>query len=105
MRFSQRAGITPASKLSQRESIDDDLRSTLWSLLSLCYWDTYTAPDYGMYDRADRVRKSNLYELVFHYGFITSKLRQTRSTSTGLSVTLVSASTSSQRSGTKCMTS
>lgn len=65
MRFSQRAGITPASKLSQRESIDDDLRSTLWSLLSLCYWDTYTAPDYGMYDRADRVRKSNLYELVF----------------------------------------
>lgn len=64
MRFSQRAGLTPATKLAQRESIDDDLRASLWSLLSLCYWDKYERPGTGMYGRSDFVQNSNLYPLI-----------------------------------------
>jgi len=63
MRFSQRAGLTPATKLAQRESIDDDLRSSLWNLLSLFYWDKYEPPG-GTYDTTDYVRDSSLYPLV-----------------------------------------
>ena len=39
MRFSQRIGTTPPGKLAQRESVDDDLRASLWSLVTLYYWD------------------------------------------------------------------
>ena len=64
MRFSQRQGITPTAKIIQRESMDDDLRSSLWSLLSIFYWDTYEAPGSAMYGRGDYVERSNLYPLV-----------------------------------------
>ncbi|NBD19802.1 hypothetical protein GTZ97_03835 [Aquabacterium fontiphilum] len=64
MRFSQRAGLTPATKLAQREAIDDELRNSLWSLLSLCYWDTYRSPGGGSYGRSDYVKNSNLHSLV-----------------------------------------
>lgn len=64
MRFSQRIGIAPASKLAQRESIDDELRSSLWSLLSLFYWDTYEPPSSEIYGRSDYVDGSNLHMLM-----------------------------------------
>ena len=40
MKFSQRIGKSPSSKIAQRESMDEDLRSCLWSLLHACYWET-----------------------------------------------------------------
>lgn len=40
MRFSQRHGYTPIKNTVQIESMDDDLRSALWSVLKTCYWDT-----------------------------------------------------------------
>ena len=64
MRFSQRAGLTPETKLAQRESMDDDLRASLWSLLSLLYWDKYEAPGSGMYGRSDYVQNSNMHPLM-----------------------------------------
>lgn len=64
MRFSQRTGLSPATKLAQRESIDEELRSSLWSLLSLFYWDTYVAPGSGIYGRSDYVKESNMHPLV-----------------------------------------
>lgn len=64
MRFSQRVGLTTATKLAQRETIDDELRNSLWSLLSLCYWDTYSPPGDSFYSRADYVKNSNLHGLV-----------------------------------------
>lgn len=64
MRFSQRLGLSPATKLAQRESMDDELRNSLWSLLTLFYWDTYKAPGSGMYGRSDYVDRSNLNPLV-----------------------------------------
>ena len=39
MRFSQRIGQRPATKLAQRESMDDDLRSSLWSIVHVCFWE------------------------------------------------------------------
>ncbi len=39
MRFSQRMGITAVSKVIQRESMDDDLRNTLWSLVKIYFLD------------------------------------------------------------------
>ena len=49
MSFSQRNGYKPALKLVQFESIDDELRSSLWSVTQLIIWDTYSSPynDYG----------------------------------------------------------
>lgn len=64
MRFSQRTGFVPAVKLAQRESIDDELRASLWSILSLYYWDTYEALESGMYGRSDYVEGSKLHRLV-----------------------------------------
>ena len=64
MRFSQRIGLKPSTKLAQLESIDDDLRSSLWSLLTLCYWDAYVGPGDSFYGRADFVRNSNLQDLM-----------------------------------------
>lgn len=64
MRFSQRIGKLPASKLVQRETIDEDLRNSLWSLLTLWYWDTYKSPGNSMYGRSDFVRRSNLESLI-----------------------------------------
>lgn len=36
--FSQRNGIRPLEKAIQRESIDDDLRNRLWTILSVYIW-------------------------------------------------------------------
>ena len=40
MKFSQRYGYTPAKNAIQLESIDDELRNALWSVVKLHYWDT-----------------------------------------------------------------
>lgn len=64
MRFSQRAGLTTATKLAQREAIDDELRNSLWSLLSFSYWDTYEPPMGDFYSCSNLVKNSNLYGLV-----------------------------------------
>jgi len=64
MRFSQRLGITPPAKLVQRETLDEDLRNGLWSLLTILYWDLYqlgTSPN--RYDD-NYVRESNLGPLI-----------------------------------------
>lgn len=69
MRFSQRAGLIPATKLAQRESIDAELKASLWSLLSVFYWDTYEKPGSRRYGRTDHVERSNLHDLVFRLWF------------------------------------
>ena len=65
MRFSQRIGKTSAVKLAQRESIDNDLRNSLWSILSVFYWDTFLGPGDGYTGRVSTVRGSNLELVVF----------------------------------------
>lgn len=64
MRFSQRQGITPATKFIQREEIDQDLRNSLWNALTLLYWETYRRPGNSMYGRSDDVRGSNMETLI-----------------------------------------
>ena len=44
MLFSHRKGLKPYSKEIQKEGVDDELRASLWSLLSMCYWDHW---DFG----------------------------------------------------------
>ena len=39
MKFSQRYGYTPVKSAVQLESIDEELRNSLWSVLKLRYWD------------------------------------------------------------------
>ena len=64
MRFSQRQGITPATKVVQREEIDQDLRNSLWNVLTLFYWEIYRNPGDPMYGRSDYVRGSNMENLI-----------------------------------------
>ncbi|PMU16558.1 MULTISPECIES: AbiJ-NTD4 domain-containing protein [unclassified Pseudomonas] len=69
MDFSQRMGYLPASKVIQSDSIDKDLRNTLWNILSACYWNKF----YGAYG-TNAVEGSNYHAFVVrlyasHYKF------------------------------------
>jgi hypothetical protein len=44
MLFSHRKGLKKYSKEVQKDAVDDDLRTSLWSLLSMCFWDHW---DFG----------------------------------------------------------
>lgn len=63
MKFSQRLGITPIKKAIQIEAIDDDLRSSLWSLLTKFYWDRFDKRKYDFGSRCDYISGSNLDRL------------------------------------------
>lgn len=41
MSFSKRQGLTPVVKFAQRESIDDEFRNSLWTVLTQGYWSQY----------------------------------------------------------------
>lgn len=64
MRFSQRVGLRPAIKLAQREGMDDELRASMWRLLSLYYWDKFKPPGHEGYGQTDYVKRSNLSGLI-----------------------------------------
>ena len=64
MRFSERYGYQPVREIIQKESIDIDLKNTLWSLLQLSIFEKVTYEDqYG------KVSKSNLEILIFSYWY------------------------------------
>lgn len=56
MDFSQRMGLTPASKVIQEARMDSDLRVGLWNLIIEHYWKLYDSP----YSSYDPVEGSNL---------------------------------------------
>lgn len=64
MKFSQRLGIKPAEKLVQVESIDEELRNSLWNALNGFYWDTFDKEKLIRGRRADSLRGSNLESLI-----------------------------------------
>lgn len=65
MKFSQRLGITPIKKAIQIETIDDDLRNSLWSLLTRFYWDIFNKGKYEYGRRCDYISGSTL-DLLFN---------------------------------------
>jgi hypothetical protein len=66
MKFSQRIGKTPATKLAQLESMDDELRACLWSLLHTCYWETAKdCYDKRLSDGDFTMGSSSLSNLIF----------------------------------------
>jgi AbiJ N-terminal domain 4 len=64
MRFSQRQGLEPVQKLAQRESIDAELRNSLWSVLTLMHWDRFVGPRDSYDDSTQKVRGSTLGALM-----------------------------------------
>ena len=44
MRFSERYGYKPIREIIQKESMDDDLKTRLWSLLDISLYSKYTKP-------------------------------------------------------------
>lgn len=60
MKFSQRKGITPTGKILQIDSIDEDLMNSLWSILTVFYWDTFNRNKWDMGSRSDYISSSNL---------------------------------------------
>jgi hypothetical protein len=65
-------GITPNTKVIQSESMDMDLRNSLWNALIAFYWALYKAPYSGGIGRGDYVNGSNLHQIaiaiyMFHY--------------------------------------
>jgi len=64
MSFSKRMGITPSTKIIQSESMDKDLRTSLWNAITVFYWSLYRAPYHSGLGRDDYVRGSNLHQLA-----------------------------------------
>lgn len=64
MRFSERYGYKPVRKIIQKESIDKELKNSLWSILNHCFWSR-------KYDngRLNYYRDSNLRNLINAYWF------------------------------------
>jgi hypothetical protein len=54
-RFSERMGLRPIKDMIQRDSMDDDLRNALWSLIYTCYFKALghrnAVSDYGSLER------------------------------------------------------
>lgn len=70
MDFSQRMGYLPPSKVIQSDSIDTDLRNTLWNVVSECYWSRFR-PGYG---HNDAIAFSNFADFsVSLYAFFFKK--------------------------------
>ena len=72
MKFSQRKGLSPSEKLVQIDSVDDDLRNSLWSVLTAMYWDKFDRDKHDiMGERVDYINGSNLEQffraLYLHY--------------------------------------
>ncbi|MFK3604009.1 hypothetical protein A7D21_17730 [Pseudomonas sp. AP19] len=72
MSFSKRIGITPSTKAIQSESMDMDLRNSLWNAITAFYWSLYNPPYNSGMGRGDYVKGSNLHQLalaiyMFHY--------------------------------------
>jgi hypothetical protein len=64
MKFSQRIGSTPAAKLAQRETIDQELRASLWSVVTLFYWEP-AKDEYGeKLNSSDETASSTVRDLV-----------------------------------------
>lgn len=62
MKFSQRIGITPIETAIQIGTMDEALRNSLWSLLTVFYWDTFNKQKYYI-ERTDYIAGSNLDKL------------------------------------------
>jgi hypothetical protein len=65
-------GITPSTKVIQSESMDIDLRNSLWNAIIAFYWNLYRSPPSRNIGRGDFVRGSNLHQLavsiyMYHY--------------------------------------
>ena len=56
MKFSERMRFTPVERVFQRESMNDDLRNSLWSLLTLFVWESFAS-------RSGQIAHSNLRDL------------------------------------------
>lgn len=72
MKFSQRLGITPVEKILQIDSIDEELKNSLWSVLTAFYWEKFDRPKWDMGSRVDYISRSNigsLFQALWLYYF------------------------------------
>ena len=69
MKFSDRVGVTKPEDVVQVNSINEDLRTSLWNVLTACYWDKFDKNKYdgsGYGGRLDYISASNLSGLFNH---------------------------------------
>jgi hypothetical protein len=67
MKFSQRIGKTSAGKLVQHESIDDDLRNSLWSAITIVYFNRVEFKS-GHYDNSKYCNLTEFLQMMWlHY--------------------------------------
>ncbi|WP_116886892.1 AbiJ-NTD4 domain-containing protein [Pseudomonas syringae] len=74
--FSQRMGLAPAAKDTQIESIDNDLKNSLWNVLTDHYWSEYDHPirQYlGLVEGSNMENLTNAIYRDFHKILIDAK--------------------------------
>jgi len=64
MKFSQRIGATPVGKLAQFESMDDELRASLWSLITLFYLEKAESVNRRALNKDDQTLTFSLADLI-----------------------------------------
>lgn len=64
MRFSERYGYKPVREIIQKESMDEQLRNALWSILHTYIWSNITHSGSHRY-----TKYSNVYILIHKYWF------------------------------------
>lgn len=69
MKFSQRIGVTPPEKLLQKDSVDTDLLNSLWSALTVFYWEQYDKSQSIKSDSISGSNLSNLFDRLWIYYF------------------------------------
>lgn len=63
--FSQRKGLKPLEKVLQRDSLDEETRNRLWTVLKRFFWDKWS--EHFQYDRAAAQIESLLNSLWFRF--------------------------------------
>jgi len=73
MRFSERAGLKPTKNIIQMDSMDDDLKNSLWNILDIFFWKNNKDSQY-LYGTTEELLK-DLWLNLFKWPLDTLNLR------------------------------
>ncbi len=71
LRFSQRKGLTPIKIKIQKDSIDDDLKNSLWSAITIVYFERVSFKEYYEKTKVFVLKNVEITEVLKRGGLLT----------------------------------